>query len=112
MQAENDWTAEQAAQFPKRLTAFCGVNPLKDYAVREIARCAKDPRLRRGLKLHFGSVAQLRRVLTEANRYRMAIVAHIRSSYDKRRPWGARQAQASRRLSPCSPTQWRRATDG
>lgn len=103
VKAENDWTAEQAAQFPKRLIAFCGVNPLKDYALGEIARCAKDPRLRRGLKLHFGNsdvnmdnpahVVQLRQVFSEANRHRMAIVAHIRSNYNNRRPWGAQQAR-------------------
>lgn len=103
VKAENDWTAEQAAQFPKRLIAFCGVNPLKVYALEEITRCARDPRLRRGLKLHFGNsdvnmdnpshVAQLRRVFGEANRHRMAIVAHIRSNYNNRRPWGAQQAR-------------------
>jgi predicted TIM-barrel fold metal-dependent hydrolase len=103
VQTENDWTAEQAALYPKRLVAFCGVNPLKDYAMDEIARCAKNPRLRKGLKLHFGNsdvdlenpahLAQLRRVFAEANRHRMAIVAHIRANYDKRRPWGDRQAR-------------------
>jgi predicted TIM-barrel fold metal-dependent hydrolase len=103
VKAENDWTAEQAAQYPKRLVAFCGVNPLKDYAVSEIARCAKDPRLRRGIKLHFGNsdvnmdnpehLAKLRAVFSEANRNRMAIVAHIRSNYNNRRPWGAQQAR-------------------
>src|SRR5688572_12475040 len=30
---ENDWTATQAALFPGRLVAFCGVNPLTDYAL-------------------------------------------------------------------------------
>ncbi|MBL8222650.1 MAG: amidohydrolase family protein [Bryobacterales bacterium] len=103
VQAENDWTAQQAAQYPQRLIAFCGVNPLKDYALDEIARCAKDPRLRKGLKLHFGNsdvdlenpahLAQLQRVFAAANRHRMAIVAHIRANYDKRRPWGDRQAR-------------------
>ena len=51
--ADNDWAA-QVAQFPERLVGFCGVNPLKDYAIEEVARCAKNPNLRRGLKLHFG----------------------------------------------------------
>jgi predicted TIM-barrel fold metal-dependent hydrolase len=32
VRAENDWTAAQAAQYPGRLIAFCGVNPLKEYA--------------------------------------------------------------------------------
>ncbi|MBL8175514.1 MAG: amidohydrolase family protein [Bryobacterales bacterium] len=100
---ENDWTAEQAAFYPKRLTAFCGVNPLKEYALEEIRRCAGNGRMGKGLKLHFGNsdvdlenaahIAQLRRVFAEANRHEMAIVAHIRSNYDKRRPWGERQAR-------------------
>ena len=40
---------------PDRLVAFCSVNPLKDYALEEIARCGRDPRLSAGLKLHFGN---------------------------------------------------------
>ena len=93
VRAENDWTREQAARYPKRLTAFCGVNPLKEYAIREISRCALDPGLRKGLKLHFGNsdvdldnaehVTQMQRVFAEANRHHMAIVAHIRSNYTK-----------------------------
>jgi uncharacterized protein len=55
VRAENDWTGAQAAQYPDRLLAFCGFNPLKDYAVQELERCAKDPHLRGGIKLHFGN---------------------------------------------------------
>src|ERR1700735_5484180 len=29
---ENDWTARQVAEYPGRLRAFCGVDPLKAYA--------------------------------------------------------------------------------
>ena len=100
VKAENDWTREQAALYTERLTAICGVNPLKEYALAEIERCAKNPGLRAGLKLHFGNsdvdlddpthVAQLRRVFREANRHRMAIVAHIRSN--TKRTWGSREA--------------------
>ena len=53
--AENDWTSAQVAKYPNRLLGFCSVNPLSEYAVEEIARCAKDPNLRSGLKLHFGN---------------------------------------------------------
>lgn len=100
---ENDWTAAQAARYPDRLVAFCGVNPLKDYALQEIDRCARDARLRRGLKLHFGNsdveldkpghVEQMRRVFAAANRHRMAIVVHVRPNIDHGRPWGERQAR-------------------
>ncbi|HEX6865078.1 MAG TPA: hypothetical protein VF414_19765, partial [Thermoanaerobaculia bacterium] len=54
VRAENDWTAQQAARFPDRLVAFCGFNPLKDYAVQEIDRCAKLPQVK-GLKMQFGN---------------------------------------------------------
>ena len=29
VKAENDWTAQQVAQYPNRLRAFCSFNPLK-----------------------------------------------------------------------------------
>ena len=34
---ENDWTSHEVARFPDRLVGFCGVNPLRDYALEEIA---------------------------------------------------------------------------
>ncbi|HKH83308.1 MAG TPA: amidohydrolase family protein [Gemmatimonadales bacterium] len=101
---ENDWTGKQAAQYPERLRAFCGFNPLKEYALQELERCAKDPNLRRGIKLHFGNsdvqidnpthVEQLRRVFRAANQHRMAIVVHMRASISQKRPYGAAQAHA------------------
>ena len=93
--------AASAARYPERLTAICAVNPLKEYALAEIARCAQDLGLRRGLKLHFGNsdvdlndathVTTLQRVFREANRHRMAIVVHIRANTS--RSWGAEQAR-------------------
>jgi predicted TIM-barrel fold metal-dependent hydrolase len=104
VRAENDWTAREVAQYPERLVVFCGFNPLKDYALRELARCSKDPRLRRGIKLHFGNsdvrlenpdhIAQLRRVFKAANDYRMPIVVHLRANISKKRPYGPIQALA------------------
>jgi predicted TIM-barrel fold metal-dependent hydrolase len=103
VRAENDWTAAQAAEYPDRLTAFCGVNPLEDYALDELTRCAKDSRLRQGIKLHFGNsdvqvddsahVEQLRRVFRAANDRRMALVVHLRASISRKRPYGAAQAR-------------------
>ena len=43
LRADNDWTSQQVAQYPDRLIGFCGLNPLKDYALDELARCAKNP---------------------------------------------------------------------
>src|SRR5215470_6523413 len=52
---ENNCTSVQIAKYPGRLIGFCGVNPLRPYAIKEIARCAKNANLRTGLKLHFGN---------------------------------------------------------
>jgi predicted TIM-barrel fold metal-dependent hydrolase len=104
VRAENDWTAAQAALYPDRLIAFCGFNPLKGYALEELARCAGDPRFGRGIKLHFGNsdvqlddpdhLERLREVFRAANEHRMAIVVHLRASISRQRPYGAAQAAA------------------
>ena len=103
VRAENDWTAAQAALFPVRLVALCGFNPLADYALTELARCAATPGLRRGIKLHFGNsdvqlddpvhVAKVRSVFAAANAHRMAIVVHLRASISRQRPYGAPQVR-------------------
>jgi len=100
---ENDWTAQQVAEFPDRLHAFCGIDPLKPYAIQEIDRCAKDQYLHYGLKLHFGNsdvdldnsehVRRLRRIFHAADQHGMAIVVHLRSSVTSNRPYGAKEAQ-------------------
>lgn len=104
VKAENDWVGAQAALYPKRLVAFCGFNPLKDYALEELARCAKDPNLRRGIKMHFGNsdvrlenpehIEKLKKIFREANARRMAIVIHLRASISLQRPYGPEQARA------------------
>jgi predicted TIM-barrel fold metal-dependent hydrolase len=101
---ENDWTAAEAAQFPGRLVAFCGIAPLKDYALDEIKRCAGKPGIRRGIKLHLGNSdvqlglpahqQRLAEVFAAANRAGMAIVVHMRASIRNKRPYGAPEARA------------------
>jgi uncharacterized protein len=104
VKSENDWTAAQIAPFGDRLRGFCGLNPLKPYALEEISRCAQIPQLRVGLKLHFGNsdvdltnadhVKTLQRVFAAANERRMAVVVHMRSSVTAKRPYGAPSARA------------------
>src|SRR5688572_10120656 len=101
---ENDWNGAQAALFPKRLIAFCGINPLKDYALAEIERCSKNPNLKGGIKMHFGNsdvqlenpehVEKLKAVFKALNDRRMAIVVHMRASISKERPYGPAQARS------------------
>ncbi len=103
VRAENDWTAAQVAQYPDRLVGFCGVNPLKDYAADEIARCATIANLNTGLKLHFGNsdvqlenpehLEKVQRVFRAANEHRMAIAIHMRANISKGRPYGEQQAR-------------------
>jgi predicted TIM-barrel fold metal-dependent hydrolase len=86
VRAENDWVGEQVARHPDRLVGFCSFNPLREYALREIARCAAHPRLT-GIKLHMADanvdlenpqhVDQLRAVFREANAHRLPIATHI-----------------------------------
>ena len=101
--AENNWTSAQVAKYPDRLIGFCSVNPLRPYAIEEIARCAKDANLRTGLKLHFGNsdvdvddpkqLVRVRRVFRAANRHRMAITVHMHANIDHHRPYGAKEAR-------------------
>jgi len=101
VQAENDWTLMQSAKYAKSLAVFCSFNPLKDYALEELQRCAENTRFGRGIKLQFAAsdvnldseedVNKVRRVFEVANAHDLAIVVHMRTRRAK--PYGARQAQ-------------------
>jgi predicted TIM-barrel fold metal-dependent hydrolase len=103
VRAENDWTAAQVSQYPDRLVGFCSVNPLKEYAVDEIARCATIKGVNTGLKLHFGNsdvqlenpehLEKVQRVFRAANEWHMAIAIHMRANITKKRPYGEEQAR-------------------
>jgi predicted TIM-barrel fold metal-dependent hydrolase len=114
VKAENDWTSQQVARFPERLRGLCGLNPLRDYALDEIARCSADRSLRFGIKLHFGNsdvdldnpghIVRLQRVFRAANGNGMAIVIHMRSSITRNRPYGATEARTFiERVLPSAP---------
>jgi len=114
VKAENDWTAQEVAQHPDRLRAFCSFNPLKTYALEELARCSKDPQLHHGLKLHFGNsdvdldnpanIAQVKKVFEAANGYHMPIVVHMHTSVDNHRKYGADEARTFlNELLPAAP---------
>jgi uncharacterized protein len=102
VKAENDWTSQQVAQYPDRLRVFCSFNPLKPYAMDELARCGQDKQLRSGLKLHFGNsdvdldnpenVQQVRKIFEAANARRLPIVVHMHTSISKHRNYGRDEA--------------------
>src|SRR5688500_15871390 len=101
---ENDGGGAQAAIFPSRLIGLCAFNPLKDYALEEIARCPKIPSLNRGIKMHFGNsdvqleksehIEKLKAIFRAANANKMAVVVHMRASFSLERPYGAEQARS------------------
>ena len=103
VKAENDWVAAQVARYPARLRAFCSFNPLRDYALDELARCGTNPHLRSGLKLHIANAAlnyhnpqhleRLRSVFRAANERRIPIVIHMRASISQRLPYGRVEAR-------------------
>jgi predicted TIM-barrel fold metal-dependent hydrolase len=108
VRAENDWVAAEVARYPDRLVAFCGVSPLKDYAEREVRRCAGELKMK-GLKLHFRSsrvnvldpehLEKVRRVFRTANELGLAIVVHTNV-----RPYGREQAEVFlKELLPAAP---------
>ena len=88
---ENDYVARQAATHPDRLVAFCSVNPLAEYATKEIERCSRKTHLE-GLKLQLanskvdlrdtGDVHRLAEVFAEANRHGLPIVVHVWTGSD------------------------------
>ncbi len=109
MGAENDWAAGQVARHPNRLVGFCSFNPLKDYALRELDRCASG-RVFQGLKLHFGMsevdlknpdhVNKVRQVFAAANRHRFPIIVHVRAD----RTYGREHAEVLlNRILPAAP---------
>jgi predicted TIM-barrel fold metal-dependent hydrolase len=99
VRAENDYVARQVREAPDRLVAFLSVNPLADYAVREMERLADAPEFV-GLKLHLANsdvdlrrdahVEKLRRVFRRANDLGLAVVIHL---FTRRDDYGERDAE-------------------
>jgi predicted TIM-barrel fold metal-dependent hydrolase len=108
VRAENNWVAAQVSRYPDRLVGFCGISPLKDYAIQEARRCASELRMK-GIKMHFRSgqinvlnpdhLEKVRRVFQVANELGLAIVVHTNV-----RPYGRRQAEVFlNELLPAAP---------
>lgn len=85
---ENDWTSAQIAPTRGRLIGFCGVNPLREEALREISRCLALPGMR-GLKLHFGNsgvslrnpahLARMAQVFRLVGKHKAPVLVHMRA---------------------------------
>ncbi len=88
VRAENDWVVAETAKAPDRLIPICSVNPLRDYALAEVERCAGMPRVR-GMKIHLANsridlknpdhVEKLRAFFQAANRRGLALIVHAKT---------------------------------
>ena len=85
--AENDWVIAETRKYPDRLIPFCGVNPIADYAIAELERCAGLGV--RGMKIHRNSkfepsnaehLEKLRQFFRAANKHGLALVIHLRGA--------------------------------
>jgi uncharacterized protein len=83
---ENDHVAREAARFPGRAAAFCGVDFLRPYAWEEIRRCRRELNSA-GLKLHLASAGtdlrspehlrELARIAAWAESERVPLMVHF-----------------------------------
>lgn len=99
VRAENNYVSSEAAKFSGRLYAFCSVNPLAEYAIEEINRCADHGGFT-GLKLHFGNsdvdlrnddhLQQVGRVFREADNLKFPVVVHM---WTRHKNYGKRDAK-------------------
>ena len=88
MRAANDWTVELARRYPRQLSAFIAVDPIRPTALPEIARWRGNLAVA-GIKLHLtasgvdlrrdGDVVALAAVFRAAAEARLAIVIHVRT---------------------------------
>ena len=112
VRAENDWVISEAARFPDRLVALCSVNPLREYAVEEVSRCAKSTHVK-GVKLHFGNsgvdvrngahVDKVRAVFGAANEHGLAILVHLWTTASYESEGRAHAEQVLTHLLPAAP---------
>lgn len=99
VRGENTFVVTEASRFPARLIPLCSVNPLKDYALGEVARCSGDPAVG-GLKLHLANsdvdlrrpedLAALRVVFEAAAAGRLPLLVHMRTRHPE---YGADDAE-------------------
>ncbi len=91
VKAENDYVLKAREKSPKNIKAFCGVNPLKDYALDEVKRCRKlkiD-----GIKIHSNAnqlyltepahLAKIKPIYKYAAENNLPILLHFDNSHPK-----------------------------
>ncbi len=90
VEGENSYVAAARDRYPKRIRAFCSVDPLRDYALAELERCRSRLKMD-GVKLHHNAnqvyltvpehLAKVRRVFEFAARHKMPILVHFDNTH-------------------------------
>jgi predicted TIM-barrel fold metal-dependent hydrolase len=92
VKAENDFVINIRDRSPKTVRAFCGVNPLKSYALAEVKRCRKSLKAD-GLKIHSNAnqlyltepehLRKIKSVYQYAADNKMPVLLHFDNSHPK-----------------------------
>lgn len=92
MMSENNYLFETANQYPNRIKPFFAIDPLKEYALKEIERCYRI-NSQSGLKLHFNAsqvyltesdhLKKIKKVFLKASELRLPILLHFDNWHPK-----------------------------
>ncbi len=92
LRQENDYLHAAAKQYPKRVRPFFAIDPLKDYAMKELRRCV-DFDTKKGLKMHFSAsgvyltvpehLAKVRPIFRYAAEQQLPILLHFDNWHPK-----------------------------
>lgn len=92
VEAENDFAAAAKSTDPQNIKAFCGIDPLRDFALEEAKRCFEKLKID-GLKLHFNAsqiyltepehLEKVRPIFTFAAENGLPVLLHFDNSHPK-----------------------------
>ena len=90
VESENSFVAAARDKYPKRIRAFCSVDPLRDYALAELERCRTTLKMD-GIKLHNNAnqvyltvpehLEKVKAVFEFAARHRLPVLLHFDNSH-------------------------------
>lgn len=90
VEAENSYVAAARNKYPKKIRAYCSVDPLREYALEELERCRTRLKMD-GIKLHHNAnqvyltepahLAKVKKVFEFAAKHKLPILLHFDNSH-------------------------------
>jgi predicted TIM-barrel fold metal-dependent hydrolase len=90
VEAENSYVAAARNRYPKKVKAYCSVDPLRDYAINELERCRSQLKMD-GIKLHHNAnqvyltvpthLEKVKKVFEFAAEHKLPILLHFDNSH-------------------------------